>query len=89
MDKIFRLEHHGEIGYALENPAGPGWHRLEGDPFGEYTAGAPIDPGAARVLPPVEPSKIVAVGLNYRDHAREMDKPLPPEPPSASRVPCA
>ncbi len=80
MEKIFRLEHQGEAKYALGNPEGPGWYRLEGDPFGDYAAGPPIDAGDARVLPPVEPSKIVAVGLNYRDHAREMDKPLPAEP---------
>jgi 2-keto-4-pentenoate hydratase/2-oxohepta-3-ene-1,7-dioic acid hydratase in catechol pathway len=28
----------------------------------------------------VRPSKIVAIGLNYKDHAAEMNKPLPPEP---------
>ena len=34
----------------------------------------------ARLLPPCEPSKIVAVGLNYRAHAAEMGKELPREP---------
>ena len=33
-----------------------------------------------RVLLPVAPSKIIAVGLNYADHARETGKPLPKEP---------
>ena len=33
-----------------------------------------------RVLAPVMPSKIVCVGLNYKDHAAETGKPLPPEP---------
>ena len=32
------------------------------------------------LLPPATPSKIVAVGLNYRDHAAEMDMPIPDEP---------
>ncbi|MEA1985308.1 MAG: fumarylacetoacetate hydrolase family protein [Euryarchaeota archaeon] len=32
------------------------------------------------VLPPTIPSKIVCVGLNYRDHARELDMPIPNEP---------
>ncbi len=32
------------------------------------------------LLPPSTPSKIVAVGLNYRDHAEEMGKPIPEEP---------
>ena len=33
-----------------------------------------------RFLAPVQPSKIIAVGLNYRDHAREMGLDLPGEP---------
>ncbi len=32
------------------------------------------------LLPPVAPSKIVCVGLNYRDHAEELGMPLPDEP---------
>ena len=36
--------------------------------------------GRCPILPPVMPSKIVCVGLNYRDHAAEQQKPLPPEP---------
>ena len=32
------------------------------------------------LLVPVVPSKIVAVGLNYRDHAKEMNLPIPEEP---------
>jgi 2-keto-4-pentenoate hydratase/2-oxohepta-3-ene-1,7-dioic acid hydratase in catechol pathway len=33
-----------------------------------------------KVLPPVKPSKIICVGLNYRDHARELNMDLPEEP---------
>ncbi|OEC86605.1 MULTISPECIES: fumarylacetoacetate hydrolase family protein [Methanobacterium] len=32
------------------------------------------------ILPPVSPSKIVCVGLNYRDHAAELNMDLPEEP---------
>ena len=35
---------------------------------------------ACAVLAPVRPAKFVCVGLNYRDHAAEMKKPLPAEP---------
>jgi 2-keto-4-pentenoate hydratase/2-oxohepta-3-ene-1,7-dioic acid hydratase in catechol pathway len=40
------------------------------------------DPDASLVelLPPVTPSKIVAIGSNYRNHAKEMGKPVPDEP---------
>lgn len=32
------------------------------------------------ILPPVSPSKIVCVGLNYRDHAAELNMEIPEEP---------
>ena len=55
---------------------------LEGSVFESPVVTAPIPGGLARVrvLAPVSPSKIVAVGLNYRDHAAEQGKPLPQEP---------
>jgi 2-keto-4-pentenoate hydratase/2-oxohepta-3-ene-1,7-dioic acid hydratase in catechol pathway len=31
-------------------------------------------------LPPVNPSKIIAVGLNYLDHSKEFGQPVPDEP---------
>lgn len=80
MDRIYRIEHNGRPVYALRTGDDTEWSRLDGDPFGEYTTGAPIPDPGARILAPVQPSKIVAVGLNYRDHAREMNKPLPSEP---------
>jgi 2-keto-4-pentenoate hydratase/2-oxohepta-3-ene-1,7-dioic acid hydratase in catechol pathway len=48
---------------------------LLGEPTGERL---PI--GEVCLLPPVTPSKVVAVALNYRAHALEMKKPLPTEP---------
>ena len=33
-----------------------------------------------KFLPPVFPTKIVAVGLNYKDHAEEFGSPIPEEP---------
>jgi len=33
-----------------------------------------------KILPPVYPSKVVCVGLNYRDHAEELNMALPEEP---------
>ena len=32
------------------------------------------------ILPPVGPSKIIAVGINYRDHAEEFGHEIPAEP---------
>ncbi len=33
-----------------------------------------------KILPPSMPTKIVAIGLNYKAHAKEMNKELPDEP---------
>jgi 2-keto-4-pentenoate hydratase/2-oxohepta-3-ene-1,7-dioic acid hydratase in catechol pathway len=42
---------------------------------------APLVADAVRLGPPIaRPSKIVCVGLNYRDHAEESKLPLPTEP---------
>ena len=43
-------------------------------------AGQTYDPDAVDILPPVEPSKVVCVGLNYADHADEQDSDLPDRP---------
>ena len=40
--------------------------------------GYPIE--EVKLLPPTQPSKIVAVGLNYKDHAEELKSELPDEP---------
>jgi 2-keto-4-pentenoate hydratase/2-oxohepta-3-ene-1,7-dioic acid hydratase in catechol pathway len=57
--------------------------RLEGEmlvPHGSETFAQPLALGEVRFLPPCEPTKVVAVGLNYRDHAEEMQVALPEEP---------
>lgn len=38
------------------------------------------DPLEVDILPPVEPTKIVCIGLNYADHADERNKDLPDRP---------
>ena len=76
--RLFRVEHEGSARYALESAGS--YHLVDGDVFAgpPYRTGAAIV--AARILAPVSPSKIVAIGLNYRDHAAEMKKALPAEP---------
>jgi 2-keto-4-pentenoate hydratase/2-oxohepta-3-ene-1,7-dioic acid hydratase in catechol pathway len=37
-------------------------------------------PAGARLLPPCAPSKIVCVGRNYAEHAKELGNEIPPEP---------
>ena len=75
---MYRIEHDGHPRYALRRDGA--WFLLEGDPFGRHTAGERVSAPEPRVLSPVVPSKIVAVGLNYKDHAAEMNSSLPVEP---------
>ncbi len=55
--------------------------RLKGDVFGSPSfEKKPTKIKGLRTLTPVQPSKIIAVGLNYADHARESGKELPTRP---------
>ena len=85
MDRIYRIEWHGEPRHAVERDGA--LYLCAGDVFGRYSLGEKIAEGggvsfapAVRVLAPVSPSKIVAIGLNYKDHAAEQGKALPKEP---------
>lgn len=83
MDRVFRIEHGGEAVYAVERDRVLRRARLRGAQlFDGYDVGDEIAGGAnaARLLAPVRPAKMICVGLNYRDHAAEMKKPLPAEP---------
>jgi 2-keto-4-pentenoate hydratase/2-oxohepta-3-ene-1,7-dioic acid hydratase in catechol pathway len=54
---------------------------MEGDPFGHFhLASRTKKIEEVRLLSPCLPSKIVALGLNYRDHASEVKMELPKEP---------
>jgi 2-keto-4-pentenoate hydratase/2-oxohepta-3-ene-1,7-dioic acid hydratase in catechol pathway len=54
---------------------------IVGSVFGEFRLGtSPVPIGDVRILPPVLPSKIIGIGRNYRDHAKELNNPLPEEP---------
>lgn len=56
-------------------------YRLIGDVFGSPSfEKKPTSLKGVKTLVPVSPSKVIAVGLNYADHARESGKPLPKEP---------
>ena len=55
--------------------------RLRSDIFGAPSFDRkPIPRKGVKTLVPVAPSKIIAVGLNYIEHARETGKPLPRTP---------
>ena len=60
-------------------------HTLAGDltglpDFNKAAKTSPILLASAKLLPPVQPSKLVCVGRNYLDHAKELGNQPPPEP---------
>ncbi|MFH1574623.1 MAG: fumarylacetoacetate hydrolase family protein [Acidobacteriota bacterium] len=82
--KYVRYSHGDHIAYGL----------LEGDTIRELSGGlfsAPKPTGKSvklsevRLLAPCEPSKVIAVGLNYRSHLR--DRPAPEYPGLFSKYP--
>jgi 2-keto-4-pentenoate hydratase/2-oxohepta-3-ene-1,7-dioic acid hydratase in catechol pathway len=79
MATIGRFQKGEEIFYA--RVADGELFRLRGDVFGSSSFDKKPTPfKGVKTLTPVAPSKIVAIGLNYADHAREQNKPLPKEP---------
>ncbi len=79
--RIVRFEMQGRSGYGI----------LEGEQISvlwdtPYEGGLANTTGEVMSLPevtllaPCQPSKIIALGLNYRDHAAEIGHPLPTEP---------
>ena len=84
----------GRIYYGLLQPS-QGVQVLDAPP---WLQGQPTDlqlePDSYQILAPCAPSKIVAVGKNYADHAAEMGTPVPQEPllflkPPTSVIPTA
>ncbi len=70
-------------------PEGPQWGwvyqgrvgALRGTPFGDHERQEPTLPlEEVRLLPPVQPSKIVCVGRNYAAHAKEHNAEVPEVP---------
>lgn len=77
--RIYRFKHKNKSSWGVlkEENLFP----VEGSIFKTFRVkerGVPIS--EVVILPPVKPSKIVAVGRNYKSHANEMEKPIPEEP---------
>jgi 2-keto-4-pentenoate hydratase/2-oxohepta-3-ene-1,7-dioic acid hydratase in catechol pathway len=52
----------------------------DSDPRVKRGEATEVDLFEVRLLPPVSPTKIVCVGRNYREHARELGNAVPTEP---------
>ena len=53
---------------------------LGDDGIARATGGLPVDIGSVRFLPPSIPTKIVCVGRNYVEHAKELGNAMPETP---------
>ncbi len=77
--KIIRYQDGAEIKWGVIE--GETIREMEGDPFSHFhLTSRSKKVGDVRLLSPCLPSKIVALGLNYRDHAEEMKLIIPKEP---------
>jgi 2-keto-4-pentenoate hydratase/2-oxohepta-3-ene-1,7-dioic acid hydratase in catechol pathway len=93
------------IGYArFMHHGAPAWGRIDFETDrihvlsrtyleGVEPTGETVDliRSSVELLPPCLPGKIICIGLNYRDHARELNLPIPKEPviflkPSSSLI---
>jgi 2-keto-4-pentenoate hydratase/2-oxohepta-3-ene-1,7-dioic acid hydratase in catechol pathway len=92
IDKDGRYTYGWVTGLSAEAEALPTsrFQPIVGDIFGEHRAqGEPQPLSAVRLLAPIMPSKIIGIGSNYRDHAAEMGKPVPPVPKVFLKPPTA
>jgi 2-keto-4-pentenoate hydratase/2-oxohepta-3-ene-1,7-dioic acid hydratase in catechol pathway len=88
--KIARFDFRGKVAYGLVDPARGEIRELDGPPFEGIRDTGSVRPLAdVRLLAPVVPSKIVAIGFIYKGHAREMGREIPEEPLIFLKAPSA
>ena len=79
MTKFARFEAHGEVAYSVVEDDLV--KQITGRPFEEHRVTDHAHSlSEVRLLAPVVPSKIVAIGLNYRSHLGDREPPKVPEP---------
>ncbi len=77
--RIARFSHDGDVSFGVVE--GDTVAQISAHPFGpiEFTGGR-VPLASVKPLAPVLPSKVVAIGKNYRDHAAEMGGDVPDRP---------
>lgn len=79
MKNLSRILWKDTISFAIRKDQS--YHVLNGDSVDDLQkTDLVLDAGEVKILPPVLPSKIVAVGLNYIDHANELKMDVPEQP---------
>jgi len=76
--RFVRYEHRGAVSYGILE--GAGISQIKGNLFeGGAETGVNIELQEVRLLWPCEPSKMLAVGLNYKSHLGDRPAPVRPE----------
>ncbi|MEU6442722.1 fumarylacetoacetate hydrolase family protein [Streptomyces sp. NPDC047046] len=82
--RIARFSIDGNVAFGAvegEGPDGLVLDIIKGIPFAEFElSGTKVPLDKVRLLPPTLPSKVVAVGRNYAEHAKEMGDEVPEYP---------
>ena len=77
--RIVRYQKNEEIFYGMLQ--GEEIRTIEGNIFGEFVISSrKFDRGEVKLLAPVDPPNIIAIGLNYRKHADESGQSYPEAP---------
>ena len=80
---LYRIAPEGSWAVA-ESASDPRLRLLKSDPFatspGDWEYGDAVSRDGVSLLAPVRPTKLVCVGRNYREHAKELNHPMPAEP---------
>ena len=79
MSKFARYEAHGEIAYGLVEDDVV--KQLSASPLEDYRVTDHTHPlSEVKLLAPIVPSKVLAIGLNYKSHLGDREPPKVPEP---------
>lgn len=81
--KIVKFEKNGQTSYGVYNEEGGSINYIAGNIFESFVVEKETIPlGEVKILAPVCPGKLIAVGLNYLDHVGEVDvaTKIPEEP---------
>ncbi len=77
--RIFRFERDGKVAYGVLE--GKYLREVEGPITGEISLkDEKISLSSVKILPPVEPSKVICIAYNFPEHAEERGVDLPREP---------
>lgn len=82
---IIRYERNGKVKHGWKVEEEQKVRVIEGDIYKKETAkpimtGLELPLDQVNLLTPCTPSKVVCIGMNYKDHAEEIGKELPTEP---------